>query len=136
MNLKQAEAEIERLFTCEDAPATALYPTGEEFVEIGIDGIMGEDRFPGFATSETAAASAWVAAVLRYATGKKGTLYWRERPAIAAFDVFLDNSLHYPDFPHGKHFCARRVFKVYSRLLITDRPIVWGLDCSQPAFAA
>jgi len=58
-------------------------PTGDAYVTLTGDGIKAEgEPLRPFPTEESAIA-AWFDAAKAYASGRCGTLYWRQRPEIA-----------------------------------------------------
>jgi len=79
---------------CVQGLPTPQCPTGDHYV------VLETALFQ----SEEAALDAGMRLFSEYASGKKGTLYWRVRPELAQ---------------------RHRVYKVYMRLVITDKPVLW-----------
>lgn len=103
--------QIEALFPSVVGPADARAATGEPYVVIG-DQMHGAGTVPGAVDAGQPAAFDWtideaiaraVRMFERYADGRTGTLYWRRKPEMI-------------DASNG-----RGPFRVYMRLLITDR---------------
>ena len=82
--------------------------TGEEYTVITSNGVKREtDPWGTGHKSSAHAVLAWLHAILKWSQGKKGTIYWRDRP----------------------HFCELRDcsgIRITSRLLISEKPIIYG----------
>jgi hypothetical protein len=87
--------------------AGSLAETGEEYIVIASGGIKEQGKcFPALCNTVEGAVRLWLSTALEYAKGKEGTIYWRHLPMVDAIE-------HNGDI----------WFAVYSRLLISDKPI-------------
>jgi hypothetical protein len=115
-------AEFEKAFRVHsEVGDNAHAPTGEPYVIIVCGGLKEEGAdCPAFATTPQRAIEMWAEAIARHAQpfhrNASARLYWRTRPA-------LDSELYLPvgiTDPAG----GLTLWQVYSRLLISDKPII------------
>jgi hypothetical protein len=105
MALIEAVREFEDGRFVMDGCPGSLSQTGEEYTEIVNGDAVSEDGPRIFYPSAEGAIQAWLTGIVKWAEDKPGTIYWSERPSLEKH-------------PDG---CS---WKVYSRLLISDKPIV------------
>jgi len=116
MTLEEAVAQFERGRVVVDGFPTTRSQTGEPY-EVIYSGTLSPtkegqpDEFGLYAT-EALAARWWLESIRLYAANKTGTVYWRMRPSLEDFPV----GDKIPGLPRVK------CFRVYSRLLISDKP--------------
>lgn len=102
MTLDEAIKLVESRFIVGPAGNYSEAPTGEPYVTIVGGGIKEEgELFPCYFLSEAFAIQFWLDAVNKYSEGKSGTLYWRVKPEMMG---------------------RKKVWLIYSRLLISDKP--------------
>lgn len=108
-----------------------LSQTGERYTMLSLAGPVSEGGFLPFCSTAELAAQAWYLAAVDYATAlaaTKGkplaelTLYWRVKPEGNEGQLFQDNTFLYGR--EGHHYSPVTICKVYSRLLITDQPVL------------
>jgi hypothetical protein len=113
MTLAEAVAEFERGRVVVEGLPSARSQTGEPY-EVICAGALSPQREGGPAelglyTSEELAAHWWLESIKLYAANKIGTVYWRIRPSLEEYPI-----------SEGDARCM--AFRVYSRLLISDKP--------------
>lgn len=96
----------------------AFAPTNEPYVEFISGGHNGGLPFECYCLTPEYAVEHWIASVERYAKDRVGVLYWRIRPELDYFDYEL---AHDYASANGNKL---RVWKVYGRLLISDKEAV------------
>jgi hypothetical protein len=120
--LSKVQQEIELIFP--PFPIGGNYrqaPTGEEYVVIMNGGIKEEGRnIPCLAWTEQDSIRLWKEAVLQYAAGKTGVLYWREKPELAGTEMFWEGYDAKTNRVE-KYGASNVMWRVYSRLLISDK---------------
>lgn len=118
-------AGIESTWRCVDGLPWSRAQTGERYVVIGdqadappaIPGTIDEGASRVLAYDEETAVVQAVRCLAHYAEDRSGILYWRVRPRL--------ESWYGADEPGRRR---RRWFKVYMRLLISDKPAAWSID--------
>jgi hypothetical protein len=109
MNLNAAIIEFEsEVGNVRTGIWSAVSQTWEEYVTITSGGRKTEAAAIAVFASQDEAVDRWLEAVRVYAKGKNGTLYWRALPTLEKDE--------------------RGWFSVYSRLLISDRPVTARLE--------
>jgi hypothetical protein len=94
----------------------AYAPTKEKYVEI-LSGQAADKSWFCYCLTPEYAIEMWKVQISDYASSRSGTLFWRVRPEIDHWDCALrGDALN----SHPVEFL--RVWKVYSRLLISDKP--------------
>ena len=102
-----AVREFERGRIVLDGYDYGVTPTGEPFVKIVTGEVVAEGEDEPFSSTPEDAIQRWFDGVTKWAEDKSGTLYWRIRPSVeCSYD--------------GR-------WKVYSRLLISDKPVIDGV---------
>lgn len=93
-------------------------PTGERFQIVVSGGGLESDNdpFPLLTIDAEQAVSLWVMAVVQYAAGKTGRLYWRGEPELREYQTT------HAGLPVQMHRVVETRYLVYSRLLISDAP--------------
>ena len=126
-DLNQARKEIESLFVV--YPGIGEYskaPTGEPYIGIMSGGYKKENEHsPCVAWTEKHAIRLWKEAVIQYAAGKSGVLYWRAEPELDGIEMFWEGWNAQTD-KIEKYGCSHMMWRVYSRLLISDQPVSSG----------
>lgn len=99
-----------------DGCASAFSQTGEKYVVIVSGGLKAEGvRCPILCSTEELAIKFWLDAFNEYTTDKAGTIYWRVRPELGSWKIRQADIEGIPD---------DLVYVVYSRLLISDKPVL------------
>jgi hypothetical protein len=112
--LDEAVLQIEQRFPAQMGQLAFCCETGDRYVTIDSNGIKQEGEASAvWYESEDQAIGAWLDAVTAYASDKVGTLYWRMRPTLEAWP--LDDKARTHDRP---------AYKVFSRLVISDKPLL------------
>lgn len=134
MRLEEAVARLEALLPCVEGIPVATSPTGEPYVTLSIGGRIYEGERHIFTSSPEHAVQCWYENVLKYWDERKAewalrtscnanpkepqwTLYWRILPQLDSVEA----SIYLDGFVSERH----SIYKVYSRLLISDRPVIW-----------
>lgn len=122
--ISRAYCKIEQEFNCIDGLEGHLAQTGEPYVQITVSGIHSEESFiSGFTSSIDSACAALLSHVYKHAEGKGKTLYWRITPEIEGFTLYREaSSINDKPYPYFK---AIPVWKVYTRLLVSDKPVIY-----------
>ena len=129
--LSEALAQVESTYRCVEwtpAPvpgaANGIAPTGERYIVLSNDGVVAEATSrdeTGDADPEVAVRR-WLAHLHAYAEAVdpqgKGVLYWRVKPELERQDYSLNVVTL-----EKTHFASPR-YHVYSRLLISDKPVI------------
>jgi hypothetical protein len=93
----------------------AFAPTGEPYITFCCGGPKAEgERSTVLCTTGIAAVRYWMAELEKYAAGRKGVLYWRERPLVEFAKV------KYSAVPENEF----TIWSVYGRLLISELPCI------------
>jgi hypothetical protein len=104
--LESVRAELETMFpVCPEIGCFGTAPTGEKYREI-TSGMRGAK----FDTQQEAI-DVWAYRIMAYAHEHKGMLYWRIEPEIDSYNGF---------------------WRVYSRLLISDKPVLFSEPPPKP----
>lgn len=115
MMLDEALARIDRKQV--DGLSMAYSQTGETYTVIVSGGVKPEgERHPILCSFESEAVKHWLAAFNEYAKDKAGTVYWRVRPEMNSWVVYEEGDTR-------REF-GDRVYVVYARLLISDKPVL------------
>jgi len=124
MTLDEAQREIESKFTLGPEGNHQFSATGEEYAEIVSGGRLEEYKYPCYCTSIEAAVRLWKEAVEKYTSERTGTLYWRVKPEIDLTFIFIpvDEKGEYNGHPEFRDSAVRPTWRVYSRLLVSDKP--------------
>ncbi len=102
-----AVREFERDRIVLDGYDYGIAPTGEPFIKIVTGEVVAEGEDEPFSSTPEDAIQRWFDGATKWAEDKSGTLYWRVRPSVeCSYD--------------GR-------WKVYSRLLISDKPVIDGV---------
>lgn len=129
MDLPEAVKFFESQFgNVEDNGDSAIARNGQPYVTIVSGGIRLEgDEYSVYATSPNAAVHLWLDTAVAYANARGGTtLIWRRKPELVGgrdgdkeFQAYL--MVYDPGFyREGPPWTARRVYQVYSRMLVTN----------------
>jgi hypothetical protein len=91
-------------------------PTGEPWQIIVSGGGLetAADPFPLLCIDKEQAVALWVMAVLEYAKGRTGRLYWRGQPELREYQTTM------ADLPVQTQRIVETRYTVFSRLLISD----------------
>lgn len=121
--LADAVADIETRFPVKEGRTDSRSQTGEEYAEVVSGGIKPKgDHFPLYAATPALAITAWHQAVLDYAEGKTGTLFWRCRPELGEV-VLVQKGIDLSHLsPNEAATFDTPLWRVYSRMLISDLP--------------
>lgn len=126
MTLDELMREIRQKITCvawdvnSDWPAH-LAPTGDPYVALCSGGVKGKgDQFPCLCASKDIAINVYRITLFDYVSSRPGILYWRVEPEIIGPHTFSDEATGHQMFEATGH----QMFYVYSRLAISDRPII------------
>ncbi len=102
-----AVREFERGRIVLDGYDYSIAPIGEPFIKIVTGEVVAEGEDEPFSSTPEDAIQRWFDGATKWAEDKSGTLYWRVRPSVeCSYD--------------GR-------WKVYSRLLISDKPVIDGV---------
>src|SRR5262245_12362573 len=116
MTLDEARKKVEERWSPHpDVGDNSKSATGEYYTIITSGGVQREGGAPEFFPTEAEAIDKWLAAVLAYGESRTGTLYWRTEPELEA----------------GTDQDEGRGYTVYSRLLISARPVIQGQRSSE-----
>lgn len=151
LTLDDAVAEIERRFRCVTGLAWRVAQTGEEYVEILSGGIRDDQiRILALCGEEETAVQLWFDAINKYFAQKREawaqlvaeqgyvipepdwTLYWRSPPEMGEHTLYDDEA--WITGEQKPHYVAKRFYRVYSRLLISDKPATYAdVDAAKAA---
>ena len=108
--LKEATEYFESIWPPKDGLTGPLAQTGEPYTVIVSGGIKEQARrFPIWCSNITFAVNLWRKAIDDYADVEDGMLYWRNKPSLCTLAIKDKEQ-------------TTRLYTVYSRLLISDRP--------------
>jgi hypothetical protein len=141
MKLEAARSLVDSWFAIGPQGNHSKAPTGEYYIEIVSGGfrLYEAEHQPCGASclSEETAVDLWLQAVRDYAADKSGTLYWRIPPEMG--EVMLlqvkDNGERFTMARDGFVIKPYRYYRVYSRLLISDKPQIMPACIEKAAVA-
>lgn len=94
---------------------TETCATGDDFVVICSGGEKANSgRWPALCASPEIAAELWADALIRYAEGRTGKIYWRFRPTVESFQITHADR-------RQTHRVAEPRYTVFSRLFIAEK---------------
>lgn len=123
MKLEDAVSDLNRRFSGRAGIPYVACETGDVYVSIGCGGPLTEGEYhPAICGTPEIAVALWHQSVLKYAEDKSGVLYWNCDPEVGDFCLYSDQS-----FSRDVNvflFERRKYYAVYSRLVITDKPVL------------
>ena len=126
MTLDEARLQIETWFKLGPQGNYAQAPTGESYVEVLSGGVKDEgEHIPLLCSSPELAVELWRKAMFAYAgpPDKGKTLYWRIPPEMnGQWIMRIDASLEVARSKEMRRMLSRRMYVVYSRVLVSDKP--------------
>jgi hypothetical protein len=113
-----AMAYVDSRFETIDGIPWSRAETGEFYLTVVSGGIKPEGvPHPITCSTPELAIKYWLEAFKEYASDKSGKLYWRERPEVNGWEYLRG-------FRGQEALIVERHWVVYSRLLISDKPVL------------
>lgn len=123
--LAKARSDVESMFKLGPSGNYYFAATGEEYIELCSAGYKNEgDSIPAWFSTPDMAIEFWKRAVIEYAAsvdGEAKTLYWRVPPELGEWAGISLDAADITE-PSIRDACTRKLYTVYSRLLISSKP--------------